>query len=224
MTNSGKFYYDLHVHTNRYSPCSTLSPEQSVREARARGLHGIALTEHGHCWRPDEVEQLKQACGCPSYPILVGCEILTRSEEDSATGELLVFGLTEPPPAPLSIDALCRYVHDRNGAVIAPHPFSETVGIGEEVYSSKIDALEVHNRRHHGPNEELLAKQAWQQRTLAGLASSDAHGRGEVGRYCTEFDFPIENERTLIEAIATRQCTPRRKPPPFNLLRALRLK
>ena len=38
---------DLHIHTNRYSGCSNIDPAKLLKKARAVGLDGIALTEHG---------------------------------------------------------------------------------------------------------------------------------------------------------------------------------
>ncbi len=37
---------DLHVHTNRSSYCSGLSPQELIEEALRLGLDGVAVTEH----------------------------------------------------------------------------------------------------------------------------------------------------------------------------------
>jgi predicted metal-dependent phosphoesterase TrpH len=214
------FYVDLQVHTTRYSPCSTISPEQLIAAARSRRLDGIAITEHDRCWSPEEIEALKSAAGAPPFTVLAGCEIRTR-RNDLPTGDLLAFGLSRPPRPPCSIDALCREVHARGGIVIAPHPFAGPLGIGDEVYSTKIDGLEVYNARHHGRSQVWLALQAMRQLGLAGVGASDAHRLEDVGRCCTEFDEPIATERDLIEAVLGRRCRPRATAPPGRVARWL---
>ena len=38
--------FDLHVHTNRGSPDSALTPEEMVEESKRVGLTGVMITEH----------------------------------------------------------------------------------------------------------------------------------------------------------------------------------
>jgi len=222
MAGPRKYYYDLHIHTRRYSPCSIIEPAEVIAAARARGLDGIALTEHGVRWPAPEIEELKAECGRASFPLLVGCEISTRSG-DGGTGDLLVFGLSEVPDGPCSIDEVCRRAHGQGGVVVAPHPFAEIQGIRDEVYSSRIDGIEVYNHRYRGSRQIRLAEKAWRQLDLVGVAGSDAHEISEIGRCCTEFDDPLRTERDLIEAILARRCRPRPKSPPSGLLRMLGL-
>ena len=118
MASRRRFYYDLHIHTSRHSPCSSVPGGAVIAAARKRGLDGIALTEHGKLWSPDEIDALRAAAGCSSFPVIPGCELATRSG-DRTTGDLLVFGVQEVPKEPLSIDATCREVHRQGGVVIA---------------------------------------------------------------------------------------------------------
>jgi predicted metal-dependent phosphoesterase TrpH len=220
VTENRKYYYDLHVHTKRYSPCSNIDPEQVIAAARARGLDGIALTEHSRLWTREQIDELRAATECTDFSILVGAEIRV-GPGGNRTSDLLVFGCPSLPPEPSPIDRACRAVRDRQGIVIAPHPYAGPIGIGEEVYSTVLDGIEVYNYRYRGRLASRLAEHAWLQLGVAGVASSDAHELGEIGRFCTEFDAPIANERDLIEAILSQRCRPRRKPPPGQLRRLL---
>ncbi len=77
---------DLHVHSAPASPCSSVTIEQLIEEARSIGLDGICLTDHNHRWDPSEVEALRQKHG---FLILRGNEITTDQ------GDILVLGLEE---------------------------------------------------------------------------------------------------------------------------------
>jgi len=215
-----KYYLDLQIHTSRHSPCSTIAAEEVIAAARARRLDGIALTEHSYCWSADAIERLKAAAPGAPLTVLAGFEIRARSA-DRPAGDLLVFGVAEVPPGDCSIDELCREVHGQGGIVIAPHPFAQWQGIGEEVYSSHIDGLEVCNYRYRDAAARQRAEQAWRQLGLVGIATSDAHDTADIGQFCTEFDVPIRNDRDLIEAIRQRRCRPYARIPPGWLFRRL---
>ncbi|MBM3335735.1 PHP domain-containing protein, partial [Candidatus Sumerlaeota bacterium] len=208
------------VHTSRYSPCSIISPVQAILVARSVGLDGIALTEHTGGWASEEIEDLKAAAGCREFVVLVGYEIRTRSEE-RPTGDLLVFGVEKRPTEPCSIDELCREVHKQGGVVIAAHPFAGLQGIGDEVHSSWIDAIEVYNFRYHSPSKCRRAEEAQRQIGITGVGSSDAHVPEEIGQFCTELEMPIRSERDLVAAILAGRCRPRPKRPPSRLWRIL---
>lgn len=211
--SSKKFYLDLHIHTARYSPCSTIAPEQLIAKAKARRLDGLALTEHERRWTREEVEALKAQSGDGDFIILVGTEVRTVSEE-RFTGDLLVFGPVSLSSQPSSIDEVCRQAHRQGGIVIAPHPFAGCQGIGEALPDSAVDGLEVYNYRYRPPGGDQLAEWICRQAGLAALASSDAHALADVGRYCTEFDDPVRSEAELIEAVLARRCRPRHAYPP----------
>jgi predicted metal-dependent phosphoesterase TrpH len=219
MTRQQKYYFDLHIHTSRYSPCASLPPEKLIAAARARGLDGIALTDHAHLWSAEELADLKREAGCPDYPVLSGCEFSTSSE-GGLTGDLLVFGATALPSEPCSINQLCLEVHRQRGIVIAPHPYAEVNGIGQEAHSALIDAIEIANFRYRDPNDQQMERD-FQPLGLPWIASSDAHELSEIGRYCTEFSEPIASEQDLMKAILANRCTPRKKPPPAKWRRML---
>ena len=43
---------DIHIHTSRYSECSSLHPIDMAVAAKEAGLDGICLTEHQTVWSP----------------------------------------------------------------------------------------------------------------------------------------------------------------------------
>ena len=51
--------YDLHIHTH-YSKCSNLKPEVILKTAKAKGLNGIAVTDHNTIKGALEIESLNK--------------------------------------------------------------------------------------------------------------------------------------------------------------------
>lgn len=81
------YLFDLHVHTNRYSPCSRIPPEQLVRQALRAGLDGLAITEHHRQWEEEELGALVNANGASRFTLLAGFEY------SSSQGDLLIYGV-----------------------------------------------------------------------------------------------------------------------------------
>jgi len=201
---------DLHVHSAPASPCSSVTVEQLIEEARAIGLDGICLTDHNHRWDPREVEAWRQKYG---FLILRGNEITTDQ------GDVLVLGLEEDIKGVIKIEDLREKVLKVQGFMIAAHPFRGflTFGIGYLGLTPKkagkrpifqgVDAVEVMNSRV-SENENNFAAQVAEILGLPVIGGSDAHKPGEVGRYATRFADPVRNERDLIEALKKSRFSP----------------
>lgn len=201
---------DLHVHSAPASPCSSVTVEQLIEEARAIGLDGICLTDHNHRRDPREVEAWRQKYG---FLILRGNEITTDQ------GDILVVGLEEDIQGVIKLGDLREKVLKAQGFMIAAHPFRGflTFGIGYLGLTPKkasmrpvfreVDAVEVMNSRV-SENENSFAAQVAEILGLPVIGGSDAHKPGEVGRYATRFVDLILNERDLIEALKKGRFSP----------------
>jgi predicted metal-dependent phosphoesterase TrpH len=201
---------DLHVHSAPASPCSSITVEGLIAEARRLGLDGICLTDHNHRWEARVLEDLRQRHG---YLVLGGSEITTDQ------GDILVFGLNEDVRGMIRLEALRERVLKAGGFMIAAHPFRGflTFGIGylgltpekagERPLFQAVDALEVLNSRV-SEKENRFAAQVAEGLHLTVTGGSDAHREGEVGRFATHFSGPIRNERELIAALKSGQTTP----------------
>lgn len=201
---------DLHVHSAPASPCSSVTVEQLIEEARAIGLDGICLTDHNHRRDPREVEDWRQKYG---FLILRGNEITTDQ------GDILVVGLEEDIQGVIKLGELRERVLKAQGFMMAAHPFRGflTFGIGYLGLTPKkasmrpvfraVDAVEVMNSRV-SENENGFAAQVAEILRLPVIGGSDAHKPGEVGRYATRFADLIQNERDLIEALKKGRFSP----------------
>lgn len=194
---------DLHVHSLPASPCSSISVEKIIEEARATGLDGICLTDHNHWWKPHQVENLRQKHG---FLVLGGNEITTGQ------GDILVFGLEEEIKGVIMLEELRQKVLRAGGFMIVAHPFRGFLTFGMNYLGltrekamarpvfQQVDAVEVLNSKVSAEENGFAARVA-EGLGLPVTGGSDAHGPGEVGLYATRFPCRIYNEQDLITAL-----------------------
>jgi len=161
------FRYDLHVHT-RYSWDGFCSIAEAVRTARARGLKGIAITDH------DTIDGNLEAAkiGSDDFVIIPGVEVSSKD------GHILGLGVSEPIPRGLSATETVALIKEQGGLTIAAHPFGFGRRIGM-VSKAKFDAIEVFNSRTYLGNR--LAYRFAERNGLPMVAGSDAHHPDEIG-------------------------------------------
>jgi len=166
---------DLHSHT-RWSFDGSMDPVRLVRAARARGLDGIAVTDHGEI---GGAEEARRAAGGDLL-------VITGQEIETTAGELMGLFLKERIEADDPIEAI-RAIHDQGGIAVLPHPFVRAASIDEAV-ARALDACEGFNARHagvpsiEGPEGEERVMPFARRYDLSLTAGSDAHFYREVGR------------------------------------------
>ena len=200
---------DLHVHTNRYSPCAeTLNPEKLGQAACDAGLDGLVLTEHDAMWTEEEVRILMQKIG-PQVKIYRGVEI------SSLDGHFVVIGLKDMTDIKVGISAveLFAIARKENAVVILAHP--QRSGCWTKLFPENInwhkyvDAIEVASTCTLG-KYEIEARRLATESGLSKVAGSDAHCLSRVGQTYTEFNFLPANELALAEAIRENVGIPKR--------------
>ena len=184
------FNIDLHTHSF-FSGDGVSSPEELIAAARAKGLHGFAITDHN---TSDAVtylleKGLMRADGKPvdDFLIIPGVEVTT------AEGHLLCIGATLPDPAKLKgrpAREVCELIHERGGLAIPPHPYDLfRAGIRFSVLETlPIDAIEVFNAATTLRRYNRYAFKYAQERGLPMTAASDAHHAAAVGTAYTILD------------------------------------
>lgn len=192
------FRIDLHLHTSRYSACSRLPADKLIKQGIKVGLQGIVITEHHHIWDNEELDELKELAGEPSFTLLAGFEY------SSTQGDILVYGLTsgdvEDLPRRLEPEEIVEKIRSRGGACIAAHPTREGLSFDERITSLRLNAIEVKsvNMANH---EQRLALRLAQAANLNPTAASDAHRLQDIGAYATDFEDPIITMKDLIDAL-----------------------
>jgi predicted metal-dependent phosphoesterase TrpH len=184
------FNIDLHTHTF-FSGDGVSSPEELITAARAKGLHGVAITDHN---TSDAItylleKGLMRADGKPvdDFLVIPGVEVTT------AEGHLLCIGTTLPDPAKLKgkpAREVCELIHERGGLAIPPHPYDLfRAGIRFSVLETlPIDAIEVFNAATTLRRYNRYAFKYAQERGLPMTAASDAHHAAAVGTAYTILD------------------------------------
>lgn len=206
---TGAMELDLHIHTNRYSGCSIIPPAQAIKQARAAGLDGIALTEHGIRWPDNEIKMLVEDSGATGFVVIAGEEVACFSNAGRFQGEFLVFGYPKSLGSRFSVEKVIELVHGTGGVVVAAHPFKPHesgegyYGCGNAVWELDVDGLEI-DHPSYTEESRLLARQVMKERGLAGISCSDAHDLDGIGVLRTILEIPIKDADSLCEAIRKR--------------------
>jgi predicted metal-dependent phosphoesterase TrpH len=174
------FNFDLHIHSF-FSGDGVSSPEELIAAARAKSLHGIAITDHNTC---DAVTYLlDKGLMRPDGLPVEGFLILPAVEVTTSDGHLLCIGATLPYLKGKPAADVCAIVHERGGLAIPPHPYDLfRAGIRLSTLEKlPIDAIEVFNAATTLRRYNRYAFKYAQIRGLPMTAASDAHHAAAVG-------------------------------------------
>ena len=171
---------DLHTHSF-FSGDGISSPEDLIAAARAKGLNGIAITDHNTCDAVNYLLEkgLMRLDGLPvdDFLILPGVEVTT------ADGHLLCIGAELPYLKGKPAREVCDIIHERGGLAIPPHPYDLfRAGIRFSTLETlPVDAIEVFNAATTLRRYNRYAFKYAQIRGLPMTAASDAHHAAAVG-------------------------------------------
>src|SRR5258705_4742230 len=174
------FNIDLHTHSF-FSGDGISSPEDMIAAARAKGLHGIAITD-------------PNTCVGVNYLYKNGLRRLEGLREDvfffhqgvkvtTADGHLLCIGAELPYLKGKPAREVCDMIHQRGGLAIPPHPYDLfRAGIRFSTLETlPIDAIEVFNAATTLRRYNRYAFKYAQIRGLPMTAASDAHHAAAIG-------------------------------------------
>jgi predicted metal-dependent phosphoesterase TrpH len=208
------FTVDLHLHTNRGSADSNLSPKDLVERARTIGIGAVCITEHDNIWDLNEIAPMTSEA---RVICIRGMEVTTEM------GHVGVFGLSEYIGGIYKLAELRRVVDKFGGIMVANHPFRykldprfsfinpdhEPIDPEHPERAAKLeiiqmcDAVEVLNGAC-SEEENLFALKVARTLGMAEVAGSDSHSANSIGVVTTLFSEPVHNDRELIEAVRSR--------------------
>jgi len=209
---------DLHCHS-RFSADGVAEPEALVSEARAKGLHGFAITDHNTCACVDYFEQHgflnKQGLPVNGLLIIPGQEITT------AEGHLLALGVRLPDLKGIPAFEAVELIHKAGGLAIPPHPYDFfRAGIREPVLETlAIDALEVFNAATTLKRYNRQAFAYAQERGLPMTAASDAHDSAALGTAYSILEADTFSLAGVLDAIRKGPALRQRYLTPANALK-----
>jgi predicted metal-dependent phosphoesterase TrpH len=204
---------DLHLHTTRMSPDSSLRPEELADAAGLTRLWAVCVTEHDGMWDGQEMARFRD--GAPIV-VLHGMEVSTD------LGHVGVFGLDRYVGGIHRLSEIRRIADAEDAILIANHPFRyrldprfsrggvmfdperPELAVGYELFAM-VDAIEVANGACSA-QENRFALAVARLLGQAEVGGSDSHSAGSVGCAATFFEAPVRTERELIEAIKGHRC------------------
>jgi predicted metal-dependent phosphoesterase TrpH len=208
---------DMHIHTVVGSMDSDISPRRLGEQASAMGITGVALTEHLHQWRPDEVQHLREE---------YGLFVFNAREWSTDMGHIIVLGLPPDVRGVSRARDLRRACQEYGAYMILAHPFryfpgpsnflfgdrreAQTLPVEElakHPFFSLVDAVEVLNGGCI-ERENRLAQEVASYLGLPQTGGSDAHMPLEVGRYVTIFDKDLEDEADMLAELRAGRFRP----------------
>ncbi|MGH7987898.1 MAG: PHP domain-containing protein [Candidatus Binataceae bacterium] len=205
------FTVDLHLHTNRGSADSNLSPAALIARAQAIGIGAVCITEHDNVW---DLRELSAQAMPAEVVFLRGMEVTTEM------GHIGVFGLSEYVSGIYKLRELRKVVDRFGGLMVANHPFRykldprfsfinpdhEPIDQSHPEHAATLeifevcDAIEVLNGAC-SEEENLFALKVARLIGKPTVAGSDSHSANSVGCVTTLLPQRVRDERELIESI-----------------------
>lgn len=182
---------DLHVHAKERSRCAIAGEEEMIEAAIARGLAGLAFTDHGYLVPRARMAEL--AGKYAPFQVFTGIEMAVGGED------VLVLGLHDLAleQSGWSYPELHDFVRQRDGFLVLAHPFrfGETVELDLEAHPP--DAIELRSmniRTEHEPRIRSLAARL----DVPLMCNSDAHRTQDVGRHYSVIPQLPQSDRQLV--------------------------
>jgi predicted metal-dependent phosphoesterase TrpH len=193
------------VHTS-HSYDGHCSVGEVVAAAKARGLDGVAITDHNSIAGHQEAKKFSK----DGFLIIPGIEV------PSADGHIVGLGISKLIPRDLSAKETVERIREQGGIAIAAHPFA----LGRRpslVYMAKFDAIEVLNSRAFLLSNPLARRFA-EQNKMPMVGGSDAHRGDEIGLAYTTVDCEPRTELILEEIKTGKSSASGRAIPLPNLI------
>lgn len=183
---------DFHSHTH-WSDDSLLSPIKLIEAARNAGLNKIVVTDHNEIGGALEAQEI-----APEL-VIVGEEIMT------SRGEILAVYIKERVQPNLSPIETLEKLKDQGAFISLSHPFDRHRLGGWtleelELMHPYLDALETLNARTIYSEDNQKAADYAEKHLLAGIAGSDSHSAGEVGKVWVDLP-PFDDVSSLRNSI-----------------------
>ena len=188
---------DFHVHSFP-SSWSTLSPWDTVIEARHQGLDVIAMTPRNAVWVAKAGRWCSRAIGGPI--VIVGSEIA------SGRYHLLAVGITDAIAPSLPAARAIDEVHRQGGVAIAAHPYKPFWPAYDADALRALDGSEI--VRPDAQQDEKRASELQQffgRATLTAIGDSDYHGLGPMGYARTYVFARNRTDQGVLDAIRERR-------------------
>ena len=184
---------DLHVHTVG-SPDAHTRIEDLPGIIKARGLDGVAVTEHNN-FDPHSFSDVL---------IVPGVEISSKD------GHVIALGIQVRVPAGLSANETITRIHDQHGVAIVAHPYdpvSKCVKLAHlKVMPDAVETMNADALSFYISN--WLARRDARRFQLPEVGGSDSHIPESIGDVYTVIDSSSRDLNSVLEAIKSGKVHP----------------
>jgi len=194
---------DLHVHSSEYSACAVSSEKEQIEAAIARGLDGIAFTEHGYQRAQPYLERLNEKYA--PFKIFTGVEVnVVGSYED-----ILVIGVPDMTEfnggrreykSIWEYQDLYKFVRERGGFIAVPHPFRFADEVKTDVVSFVPDALELKSKNIDPRNAKTIMAFA-KKLGVNTIVASDSHHVNDTGMHHLVLHNTVQTDVDLVREL-----------------------
>lgn len=210
-----KIKIDCHLHTNRYSPCSSLSPVRACELAIHRGLDALVITEHQIQWSPQEIRELQTMF--PKIKLFAGLEVTLEEGFDIV---IITRNQSLNIPYGLPLQDVNSILGDSTQFTFLAHAFRWTDKISKELLAvarivqgmevNSINILHQQFQTKEGkyiPKRKKLYDLIQKKLTLTPLYNSDAHQEQSIGTFanCIEVKEMPGDESELARILGSAQ-------------------
>jgi len=200
VRSDGRFVIQADLHVHSFLGDGALGPWSLLREARRRGLHAIAITNHNQMFASRLGGWLSRIFG--------GAIVIPAEEATNPGHHLIALGIQRPVDWTRSATKIIDAIHAQGGLAIAAHPERAYWGGFTPEDLDHLDGAErLHPLIFHRPHgrEDLATfsrlAAARRGRPLPEIGSSDFHTFAVLGQ-CRTFVFAKEvSEAGILEAI-----------------------
>jgi len=187
---------DLHLHSC-FSHDAIGTPEDLVRSLQARGLQGMALTDHNTIEGYQQIQKTMPT----DFVVIPGIEVST------ADGHILGLNVKEPIRPGRSVEETVDRILDGGGVPIVPHLFRLLSGIKIEklkAIQARLVAVEVFNGCSV-PATNLKTADVARSYGLGGTGGSDTHDPLYAGYAYTVVDSTDLRVDTILSEIQKKK-------------------
>lgn len=187
---------DLHIHSC-FSHDAIGTPEDLVKSLQARGLQGMALTDHNTIEGYRQIQKIMPT----DFVVIPGIEVSTED------GHILGLNVKEPIRPGQSVEETVDCILNGGGIPIVPHLFRLLSGIKIEklqAIRTKVAAIEVFNGCSV-PATNLKTANVARSYGLGGTGGSDTHDPFYAGYAYTVVDSTDLRVDTVLSEIQKKK-------------------
>ena len=188
---------DLHVHSYERSGCAISSEKDQIEAAIAKGLDGIAFTDHASQRSKFHIDLLNEKYA--PFKIFTGVEV----EAYDAGEHILVLGVPDMEKAceyHWTYPELYTFVRERDGYMAMAHLYRYVNYVQSDVYQYVPDALEAYSANINARNTPAIQALA-DELGVKTIVTSDAHSTKQVGMYYVELHKKVQTDAELVQEL-----------------------